>query len=308
MLLPRAKRAEGVTFSELANDFGVDRATIRKDLELLTVRAGYLRAGDAGNMQIAIDTDRLRITGTGVFDRPPRLGTLEALALLFGLRSRIMLSGGGEEEARTLVERLEGLLASDTLEELEPLPIEDGSARSADDAIRDHLLDAILERRPVRLHYLKPGDRAPEKRRLHPLTMVHAEGRWYLLGDDPEQSGLAVRSFRLDRILDSRTDDDDPTFEPPPHFDPEDHLSSARVFRADNTVEVTVDYSPVIARWIEEQFEGTRLQDGTWRVVHQVADREWLVRQVLQYGGEAVAHPPGRDWVLDALGHLPRPH
>lgn len=305
VLLPRAKRPEGVTLAELERDFGVDLDTIRRDLELLTVRAGYLRAGDPGNMQIAIDADRVRITGKGVFDRPPRLGTYEALALLFGLRARILLSGGDEKQAARLADRLEGALANDALSELDPLPIEDGSTRSADAVIRDRALDAILERRPVRFEYLKPGVDAPDKRRLHPLTMVHAEGRWYLMGHDPDQGDRAIRSFRLDRILDLAAAAEASAFEPPADFDPVAHVSPERVFVADDVIEVTVDYSPTIARWIEEQFEGTRLEDGGWRVVHRVADREWLVQQVLQYGGEAVAHPPGRGWVLDALRDLP---
>ncbi|TVP58949.1 MAG: WYL domain-containing protein [Gemmatimonadales bacterium] len=306
LLLPRAQRKGGVTFDELERLLEVDRRTLRADLDLLTARASYLRAGDPADLQITIDAERVEIFSPGPFHRPPRLGAREALALVLGLRTRALVRGLADTPAThadALLARLEGVLATRALDDIQPLPVEDASARPVDGLLRDRALDAIAERRPVRLRYLKPGASDAEVRQLHPLTLVHAEGRWYLMGEAPDRPPPAVRSFRLDRILEIEIEDESKPFAYPDPFDPHDYLEPSRVFQAADPVEVTVDYSPKIARWIEERFEGVPLEGWGFRVTHPVADREWLVRHVLRYGGEAVAHSPGREWVIEALDH-----
>jgi hypothetical protein len=66
---------------------------------------------------------------------------------------------------------------------------------------------------------------------------------------------------------------------------------------------VTVRYSEQVARWVAER-EGAECEaDGTLVVTHEVADMNWLVRHVLQYGGEAVVETEaGRAAVRAALG------
>jgi predicted DNA-binding transcriptional regulator YafY len=105
-----------------------------------------------------------------------------------------------------------------------------------------------------------------------------------------------VRAFRLDRIL--AVSPLEGSFEVPKDFDARDHVekgggSPGGVFRADDTVEVTVRYSPRIARWMEEQGVGKKRSDGSLNVRHPVADPGWLVRHVLYHGPDAeVVHPP----------------
>jgi predicted DNA-binding transcriptional regulator YafY len=56
--------------------------------------------------------------------------------------------------------------------------------------------------------------------------------------------------------------------------------------------EATVRYSPRIARWIAER-EGRQLEaDGGLRISHPVADSEWLIGHVLQYGPDAEVIEP----------------
>ncbi len=294
LILPRAQREEGATFAELEELLEVDRRTLHGDIELLTSRASYLQAGDPADFQLQLEADRVRIFGSKPFARPPKLGSREALALALGLRTRALVRG--DAEGTRLMDRLEGALAREATEGLEPLPVEDASARPVDGRIRDRILEAIATRLPIRFRYLKRGAPGPEERRLHPLTLLHAEGRWYLMGERPEGG---VRAFRIDRILSVETGEE--PFEWPQDFDPREYVEGGRVFLPREAEAVTVDYSPKIARWIEERLEGEALEDGGFRVVHHVADREWLVRHVLAYGGEAVAHPPGREWVVEAL-------
>ena len=55
---------------------------------------------------------------------------------------------------------------------------------------------------------------------------------------------------------------------------------------------MTVRYSPRIARWIAEREEGDLADDGSFVVKHPLADTDWAVRHVLQYGPEAEVVEP----------------
>jgi predicted DNA-binding transcriptional regulator YafY len=318
-IIPAAGREGGTSYSNLAEELGVDVATIDRDVRALAEREAHLRAGELGLLQIRGDltSDHLAIDAPAAFSRPPRLNREELLALLLGLRSRSLLR---RHPAPTQVEALarrleEELSVGPFLDESEPepgqrLPVEDASPLLTDAVVRDRALDAMEMERQVTFRYLKPGKPEVEDRRLDPFTVIHAEGAWYLLGRDPgaaesieESSVEGLRAFRLDRILDLEVADEG--FRRPPDFDARLILAEGRVFfRGDPEEELTsvpVRYSPRIARWIRERFDCEELEGGGVKVVHRVARRDWLVRHVLQYAGEAVAGGVGARWLREAL-------
>jgi predicted DNA-binding transcriptional regulator YafY len=184
-------------------------------------------------------------------------------------------------------------------EEPPPAPPEDeGQALAAagpfglgleDDGFRAVVADAARERRRCRIHYLKPGRRAPEERVIRPYLLLHSEGYWYVAGHDEARE--APRVFRMDRILDAALEPD--RFEAPADLDPSAFLSEdGRVYRADDETAVRVRYSPAVARWIEERMEAVRQPDGSVIATHEVADTQWLLRHVLQYGPDAEVLAP----------------
>ena len=114
----------------------------------------------------------------------------------------------------------------------------------------------------------------------------------------------------------------------PDDFDPRDYvdrsgIGGGGIFHADDTVDVTVRYSPRIAPWIEEAARGSRAgedtragasgrtaivrkPDGSIEVVHRVADPGWLVRHVLYHGPDAeiVGPPDIRDLMRQRIGEI----
>jgi proteasome accessory factor C len=291
----------------LAAELGVPKERLLRDLEEVTARAYYLEP--PVDIDISIEQDRVTVWTTGEFRRPVKLSPREALALTLGLR---LLAEGAEparaDALRALAGRLDAALAAvpaATLAEDFAL----GAADPEGEGLLAMLREAARDRRPCQLQYLKPADVEPEPRVLHPYALVHAGGRWYALGHSPEAGG--VRAFRLDRIL--AVSPLDGTFDVPDDFDARDHIEKSGplpggVFRADETVEVTVRYSPRIARWIEERADGTveKRPDGSVDVPHPVADPGWLVRHVLYHGPDAeVVHPPGmRDLVRQRIAQI----
>ena len=308
-LIPEAVREEGVRLSQMARTLEVAPEILQEDISILTERDAYLRAGEPGQLQVDLNLaeDRLRIWSPGPFTRPPRLSRRELLAVLLGLRSRALLRDEPPEpELEGLARRLEKQLGTPVQSDTErpALPLEDGSAGSVDARFRDQALTAIQECKQVRFSYLKPGQEEVEERVVEPYTLVYAEGEWYLLGRPVEVD--EPRAFRIDRFLELEEAGDSGAFQIPEDFDATRLLPNRRVFFQGDAepepLRIPVRYSPRIARWIRERFQGQELEDGSLRVVHTVASREWLVRHVLQYAGEAVVEDPaGAKWVREAL-------
>lgn len=289
-ILPEAAREGGVSIDELARALGIDRKRIARDLEEVTARGLY--AEPPVDIEIWIEEDRVEVWTAGPFRRPVRLTPREALALTLGLR--LLADGAGPDRAarlRALARRMdEGLAAIPAAELAERFAVDAGDPGSG--GTLDVLREAARDRVRCRLTYLKPGSREPEIRVLHPYAIVHGGGRWYALGhsEEAEGAGTSVRAFRLDRVLGIEPLGE--RFETPDDFDVADHLTEGEVLRADETIEVTVRYSPRIARWIEEQGVDERLEDGGGVVRHTVADPEWLLRHVLAHGVEAEVVAP----------------
>jgi proteasome accessory factor C len=103
-------------------------------------------------------------------------------------------------------------------------------------------------------------------------------------------SGEGIRVFRMDRLEGAEVLDE--RFEPVPGFSPDEVLREGRVFHAPGAGTMRVRYSPRIARWIAEREGRVPAADGSLVLEHPLADREWAMRHVLQYGADAEVLSP----------------
>jgi predicted DNA-binding transcriptional regulator YafY len=307
-ILPAAAREEGVRLDELARTLDVTPATVLQDLETVAARAYYHPAGAVESFTIMIEGDAVHVDAPAEFRRPVRLAREEALALGLGLRA---LAADAEPTRRTeilaLATRLEAELTAPDVQEravgrtavAEPeVAYEEHVLAFADDGFRGVVADAIQQRRCCRLLYLKPGDLAPMHRRIAPYRLVYADGMWYVAAYDLERE--ALRFFRMDRVLDGSIEAEAAPTAP---AELATMLGGGAPYNASDDMAVTVRYSPRIARWIEERSpRAQQNEDGSVVVQHRVADPRWIVRHVLQYGGEAVVEEPeqARLWVRTA--------
>jgi predicted DNA-binding transcriptional regulator YafY len=289
-LLPAAG-GDGADIDSLAETLGVSAAVVLSDLDEVAARAYYHRAGPADQLNVLIEPDRVRVRTTGDFRRPPKLDPREALALSMGIR---VLAGDRDEETREglvdLAERLETDLASVRVEDFHPSFAIEGETSGAADQLRGRLSDAVDARRVVTFGYLKSQADESESRVLEPYALVSSAGRWYAIGHDRDRQDL--RAFRVDRMLDLTALEE--TFEVSDDFDVDVYLSSRQVYRASGGVTAVVRYAPSIARWILERGDAEEGEDGSATLERHVADPDWVIRHVLQYGGEAeLVAPPG---------------
>ena len=107
-----------------------------------------------------------------------------------------------------------------------------------------------------------------------------------------------MRFFRVDRVLSAASLTE--TFKRRPDVDLDALLSAERALVSESAERLVVRYGSRIARWIAEREEGEAGRDGSFTVSHPLADDDWAVRHVLQYGPEAEVIEPARVRVLVA--------
>jgi len=104
------------------------------------------------------------------------------------------------------------------------------------------------------------------------------------------ESSDGVRFSRLDRVEDVQLLD--ARFAPAAQPSVEEIVQQGRAFQRDGAGMLTLRYSARIARWISEREGKPLAEDGTLTVEHPLADLDWAVRHVLQYGPDVEVLEP----------------
>ena len=290
-----------LTLAEVASQHGTTPDQIQRDLRALTQASDEPDAEWLQSLSIWQEGDRLSVASRGPFRRPIRFAPDELLALEVGLATE---AGDGQpddgnEPAAALSRGLAEALGpgASAAQRLDVAP----SAGAGEAAVAALARRAMDEHRVLSILYTDERDRAGTPRSVEPHQVVFAEGRIYVVAWC--RRGGDWRNFRADRVIDAMLEDD--SFEPRRDFEP--FADGEAVFRADADAvdEVTVRFSPGIARWLEERHPDAMLEsDGSALVTFRVADPAWLVRHVLQYGpdAEVVAPAEYREAVCRAVG------
>lgn len=286
-LIPAAAREGGALLEDLAAELDARPSDILADLQEYYEREFYHPAGTVSDATVTIEGDRVSIWTKGELRRPARFTRRETAALGLGLRAMAMESvGDSRDELLRLAERLEGSIGKAEPEDVPPVLMQTAAADPRE--LNERLAEAARERRRCRITYLKSGSDGPEDRTVEPYALLVSEGKRYLVAYCREREGTRV--FRVDRMLGVEVGEEH--FELPAGFDLAGFVTNGRVYAADQEIEVTVRYSARVANWIRERGPVQEEEDGSVRVVHSVADPEWVVRHVLQYGADAEIAAP----------------
>lgn len=296
-LMPEVADGEPHPIGDVAARLGVSRDVLFADLVSLTERFDEPGAFVEG-VSIEWENDSLSVV-TPHFRRPMRLTMRELCALELGLS---MLRREWPMEERPAIdrarERLRGAITKlPTNEMLDGVLAAD--AHTLGDEHLPAIRQAITGHRKLSLAYRSGASTETTERTIEPYRLVFASGMWYLVARADGADDL--RFFRLDRV--ERVAVTDEQFEPSPAF-AESTPPESRMFSAEATDQMIIRYSPRIARWIAEREDGEYESDGSFVVQHPLADLNWGVRHVLQYGtdAEALAPPELRAAIAEALG------
>ncbi|HEU4588429.1 MAG TPA: WYL domain-containing protein [Gemmatimonadales bacterium] len=282
----------------VADRLGIDRRTLLRDLAALAERYDD-PGGFVEGVQIFLDQEQVSLR-TDHFLRPMRLTVAELGALELGLA--LLRSERPPDEHRTLDRARERL--AQVLAKLPDDPPTDAlrtatTGSEVDAATLAGIREGMRTGRKLAITYRASGAAESTARVVCPYAPIFASGAWYLVAHCERSEGLRV--FRVDRIEEVRTTEE--AYAVPESFSLEDVVQEGKVFHSDTQETVRVRYGPAIARWIAERAGKELAADGSLTLEHPLADQHWLVRHVLQYGGDAeVIDPPeGRAAVRERL-------
>jgi proteasome accessory factor C len=290
LLVPKLADDENHDINEVASLLGVDRATLLRDVRSLADRFDD-PGGFVAGVTITQDHQVVSVHASH-FLRPMRLTMSELAALELGLA---MLRGLRPPEEQAVVggarARLRKVLA-ELPDSAEPPALRSASLGALTPrlrATRETLRHATRDHHKVRIAYQKADATSPGERVICPYGLIFSRGTWYLVAHCESSAGLRV--FRLDRITEAERLQG--TFDVPEEEVLATVVRDGHVFHTEDPVaSVTIRYSPAVAGWIAEREGAAVAADGSLTRDYPLADTDWAVRHVLQYGPEAEVIAP----------------
>ena len=281
-MVPYFQANPQVTYAEAAADLGVSVKQLKADLKQLWMCGlpGYT-PGDLIDFEFGEHT--VTVTFSAGMDRPLRLTSSEATALLVALRALADIPGVVDPAAaRSAIAKIEaaaGAAAGGVAAERPPA--ETAAAAAVREAVRDG--------RAVSIEYYSASRDALATRVVDPIRVVLVGDHSYLEAWCREAE--AVRLFRFDRITEAEVLGEPsapptPVAAEPPHtalFDADPALPSA-----------TLRISPRAA-WMLEYFPMrviAELPDGVCEVAMTYAAEDWMARQLLGFGADVEVLAP----------------
>jgi proteasome accessory factor C len=288
-LVPYVQARPGITVAQVAADFNVSEAQLRKDLTLLWM-CGLPGHGPGDLIDLSFEGESVSVLFDAGMSRPLRLTPEEALALVVALRTLAETPGLADTDAvqRALakVERAAGGAVDDSTVAVQL----DHTER-----LLPVLYRAIESRRALRMRYYSASRDETGERTVDPLRVFEADHRHYLEGWCRQAEGMRV--FRLDRIEDVTLLDEPARI--PEGVQPRD-LSEGVFHPAAEHLLVDLRLGPAYA-WVADYYvaedvveDGERIQ-----VSLRVADPGWVRALVLGSAGQVEVLSPG--WLAEGI-------
>ena len=266
---------ESASLDELAREFNASKGQVQSDIRALTLLGEDPDAEWLLSLSVWQEGNQVSLASGGPFQRPIRFTGDELIAVQLGLAAV-------DEPAQAMVSSFASLLGH-----AEPVHHAMAGRGRVSLSITNLVRSAVTDRRKLEIRYTGERSLGGINRVIHPYQLLDQEGHVYIVAWCEVADGW--RHFRLDRILDALPAEGH--YLPRPDFVPADDSFAPP---SEGTTAVQVRFSPAISRWLKERFADAVTQDdGSLVVTYLVANPEWLLRQVLQYGPEAeIISPP----------------
>jgi proteasome accessory factor C len=286
-LVPYVVSRNVVALADTAAAFGVSERELVDDLNMLW--CVELRSPDPYcPIDLSYEGGEIVVSQAESIDRPLRLGTDEASALLIALRMLAEVPGLSDRSAlsRTIAKLEAAAGVAGTASAQVAVQVDD---RAGDSVLAD-VKDALSRGRRLHLSYYVPGRDEATERDVDPMRLLVVEGRTYLEGWC--RRAEAVRLFRLDRVLSLAVLD--VAAEVPDEAEPRD--VDQGLFRASAAdVRVVLELTAA-GRWVAEYYpceQVEELGEGRLEVSLRTPDTEWVRRLALRLGEDGrVVSPP----------------
>ncbi|NKY43347.1 helix-turn-helix transcriptional regulator [Nocardia cerradoensis] len=275
----------GISAPEAAAELGVSIKQLMSDLNQLWM-CGLPGYGPGDLIDLSFSEESIEVTFSAGIDRPLRLTSIEATALLVALRSIADLPGMVDPTAaRSATAKIESAISGEAGHRSEPDTAEPVEAPAVT-TVRSALADG----RALRLVYYSASRDVVSERVVDPIRIVLVDNNSYLQAWCRQAEG--VRLFRFDRIEEA-TELEEPA-NPPSHATEES--AGLDLFSDDPAValarlRIRGDYG-----WVLDQYPMHPVAvhpDGSVEATMRFATLGWIARLLLGFGsGVTVLGPP----------------
>lgn len=284
-LVPYFQAHPGISAAEAARDLGVTPKQIMDDLNQLWV-CGLPGYGPGDLIDLSFSEDSIAVTFTAGIDRPLRLTSTEATALLVALRSLLEMPGVVEPAAaQSAIAKIEA--AAGTAATANP-PESTGPAVT-ENPVAGRVRDAVRRGRALHLTYYSASRDTVSERVVDPIRIVLIDEHTYLQAWCRTAEG--VRLFRFDRIDDATVLDE--AAQPPQRaLTGDDHLE---LFEGDPALPAARLRLEPGYTWLLDYYPLTDVEvfpDGSCEAVLRYASRDWMVRLLVGLGSGVTVLAP----------------
>jgi len=283
--LVRLDQSTFVPWETFKKDLGLLPEEVKQDIEVINlVNFGggtYALTAEVTSKGVTVIRDVMADT----FARPCRFSPVMARALLLAIElvGDTLATGGPPEALESLRAKVSSLVPlQPKLVMMDEFPGPDRQVLcTLDRAICDHIV--------AQIEYFHPYRQELAVREIEPYLLFHCPKGWYLAAYCLRAQNQ--RTFKLERIRAARLTGR--AFTPRPDID----LRLPRAGRAFSTEKVatwaTLRFHPRWRRDLEDKVsEYAVCEDGWLRVQIPYASEEWVVRETVQYLGDAVLENP----------------
>ncbi|AVH23331.1 helix-turn-helix transcriptional regulator [Nocardia cyriacigeorgica] len=282
-MVPYLMAHPGISAAEAAADLGVTTKQLMSDLNQLWM-CGLPGYGPGDLIDLSFSEESIDVTFSAGIDRPLRLTSTEATALLVALRSIVDTPGMVDPSAaHSAIAKIEAAISGAAPETAGgPQPVEAPAVAT--------VRAALAARHALRLVYYSASRDVVSERIVDPVRIVLVDNNSYLQAWCRQAEG--VRLFRFDRIEDA-TELDEPARPPSAAADTDAALD---LFQDDPALplarlRIRGDYG-----WVMDQYPIQRLAvhpDGSIEATMRFATLDWMARLLLGFGsGVTVLGPP----------------
>jgi proteasome accessory factor C len=292
-MVPYFQANPGISAAEAAAELGVTTKQLMNDLNQLWM-CGLPGYGPGDLIDLSFSEDSIEVTYSAGMDRPVRLTSTEATALIVALHSLIELPGTVDptaaNSALAKIEAAAGAAAGGVagrFGDRAPAPESRAAAVVRAATARGHA---------VRMVYYSASRDAVTERVVDPIRIVLVDRASYLEAWSREAEG--VRLFRFDRI-DSAVELDEPARPP---LRAREAVAGQDLFGDDTALPAArLRIAPDMV-WVLDQFPMSVVSadpDGSIEATMRYATLDWMVRLLLGFGSGV--HALGPEQLVDAV-------
>ncbi|MBB4856314.1 proteasome accessory factor C [Mycobacteroides chelonae] len=275
-MVPYFQANPGISAADAAADLGVTTKQLMADLNQLWM-CGLPGYGPGDLIDLSFSEESIEVTFSAGIDRPLRLTSPEATALLVALRALLDMPGTVDPEAaRSAIAKIEeaaGAAPADAA----PVP-----APTVESAAVSAVRSAVRNRKALRIDYYSASRDALSERVVDPIRIAVVGDHSYLEAWCRASEG--VRLFRFDRIeraevLDQRAAPPAPAVQ---------MATDTGLFEADPSLPAATVLVGPSASWVFDYFPmrptGTQHADGSVEAAMTYASEDWMARLILGFG------------------------